>query len=364
MKHKGLILLTATKTGGHLLPTVAVAQAIRRLEPGMDVHIVTSGAHIEQRILKNANLTVHVLRSGGLKGTGRIDRVVNLAQLPLVVMRAMRLIRQLKPMVVAGFGGFTTGPVLSAAFLMRVPTALLEANSIPGLTNKLAGRFVDRVFLSFEATKKYFPRAKIELTGTPVRNDISFIDKGLHPSPVRHILVFGGSQGARFLNEQMPQVFGLVRQQINGITVLHQTGEQDVDTTREAYRKAGVDASVSAYIDDMAGAYKWADFVVARAGAGTIAELCQTGLPSLLIPFPFAADNHQYYNALTLQQQGAALLVIQSEFDVRQVAGDLTSLFDSIDQLGAMASAARGICKRDAAGTIAERLLKMGGARQ
>lgn len=361
MSKKSTILVTATKTGGHLLPAVSVGKAISRLQPDIKVHIATSGAEIETTVLQGSNLPVHVIRSGGLKGTGHFMRLANLGQLPLALVASLRLLKKLRPAVVAGFGGFTTGPVMLAAYLMGIPTAILEANSIPGLTNKLSGKFVNRVFISFKTTLNYFPKRKTELTGTPVRQQITFIKKGKQTGPARHILVFGGSQGAQFLNETMPKILAKTARQIQGLTVLHQTGKNGVNATMQAYKEAGVDATVSEYMPDMASTYKWADFVVARSGAGTIAELIETGLPSLLVPFPLAADDHQYYNALELKKREAAMLVRQEECDIEYLSKELTQLLTSADKLNRMAEAVRAIKTGNAAEIIAQKLLKMAG---
>ena len=358
---KKSILLTATKTGGHLLPATSVAMALNRLTHDLDIQMITSGAAIEDTILKGTNLKLHVIRSGRIKGTGHVKQLLNMGQLPVALVSAMRLIRKLHPSAVIGFGGFTTGPVLAAAFILGIPTAILEANSIPGLTNRLSGKFVNKVFLTFESSRKYFAKNKTELTGTPVRHEIMMIKKGRYPGPAKHILVFGGSQGARYLNEYIPKILAKTARNIQGLTVLHQAGQNGVDDTIRAYKNAGVDATVSAYMHDMAGAYKWADFVVGRAGAGTVSELIEIGLPSLLIPFPAAADDHQYYNALALKDAGAAMLVRQEDIDIDQLSRSLTNVLSSPDKLNNMTGAARAMARGNAAATIAKKLLKMAG---
>lgn len=364
MTQNTTILVAATKTGGHLLPATSVADAILRMCPDIRLHMVTSGSSIEDTILEGSNLPVHVIRSGELKGAGRIQRLLNMGQLPLAVIAAMRLIHRLHPAVVAGFGGFTTGPVLAAAFIMGIPTAILEANSIPGLTNKVSGRFVSRVFISFRSTQAYFPKGKTQVTGTPVRHEITLIRKVGKNGPVRNILVFGGSQGAQFLNESMPKILAGAAKKIQGLSVLHQAGKTGVDATIKAYKEAGVDATVFPYMTDMANAYKWADFVVGRAGAGTIAELIEMGMPSLLIPFPFAADDHQYYNALALEQAGAAILARQADINFERLSGEMADVLTSPEKTRKMADAAKALSAGNAAETIAKRLIKMAGYKQ
>jgi UDP-N-acetylglucosamine--N-acetylmuramyl-(pentapeptide) pyrophosphoryl-undecaprenol N-acetylglucosamine transferase len=189
--------------------------------------------------------------------------------------------------------------------------------------------------------------------------EILDVNKGAYTGPARRILVFGGSQGARFLNQTAPLLIKEISKHIPGVTVVHQTGVADVAMAEQAYRDAGLKASISPYIEDMAGAYRWADFVVARSGAGTIAELTAVGIPSLLIPFPYAADNHQYYNALAMEEAGAAVLIEQAVFDLGRAVDRLVPLLSSKDALNSAADAARSMGRRDASRLIAQGIIEL-----
>jgi len=263
------------------------------------------------------------------------------------------------PDAVIGVGGYASGPVVLMARLAGIPTAICEQNSIPGLTNKILGRFARRVFLAFEESRRFFKPRKVLLSGNPVRRTLltalsseGVIHQGvIHPGP-RRIFVCGGSQGASKVNELASQA--IISLADPGVTVVHQTGAKDVDAIREAYAKAGVSAEVHAFIQEMAKEYLQADVIVSRAGATTVAELAIAGKPAIFIPYPFAADNHQEINAREMADAGAALMFRQAELTPDILAKSLRELLDDDVRRARMGSVMKSLAKPDAAATVVD----------
>ena len=296
-----------------------------------------------------------MIEVSGLKRVGLVNSLVSLALLPGSFFQSSAIISRFKPDVVVGVGGYASGPMVMGARLRGVPTAVLEQNSIPGFTNKVLGKVVERIFGTFDGASKFFPAKKYVRLGNPVRQAIvsRSSDTG------EGILILGGSQGARALNESLPGALKAAFEKTAAVPVTHQTGEKDVDSTRAAYAAAGVNANVTAFIDDMGAAYAAARLCICRAGATTCSELTALGKASILIPFPFAADDHQTFNARELQDKGAAVLVPQSECNPEKLGGTIASLLGNQAQLDAMAAAAKSLGKPRAASDIADALYAM-----
>ncbi|WP_428261427.1 undecaprenyldiphospho-muramoylpentapeptide beta-N-acetylglucosaminyltransferase [Haliangium sp.] len=378
------LMIAGGGTGGHLFPGVAVAEEVRARDPEAEIQFVGTRRGIEARVLPQLGWPVAYIEVSGLKTVGLMGAVRGLFRLPRALMQSRALVRDFRPDVVIGVGGYASGPLVLAARLMGTPTAILEQNSIPGLTNKILGRVVHRVFLSFEDSRRFFPARKVALTGNPIRQTLlaalrgrehehgsdpartgaeSTLDPASAHAPAQasegharrpRLLVFGGSQGARALNEMVPAACALVRERGIDFAVTHQSGERELDQTRARYRDAGVDADCSAFIDDMAAAYRNADLVVARAGATTVAELGVVGLPAILIPYPHAADNHQEVNAQELVRAGAARLYRQAELDPERLAEAVAELLTDHAERARMAAAMATIGHPDAAARVAD----------
>jgi UDP-N-acetylglucosamine--N-acetylmuramyl-(pentapeptide) pyrophosphoryl-undecaprenol N-acetylglucosamine transferase len=270
----------------------------------------------------------------------------------------MALIKRFRPDVVLGVGGYVSGPMVLAASLRGVPTAICEQNSYPGLTNRILGRFVKKVFATFGESMRFFPRGKVVITGNPVRSDILNAMNPKEGSDSMTILVFGGSQGAHKLNQSVPEALSKLGRA--DIRVIHQTGDRDYESVKNAYAGHRIDARVLRFIDDMAGAYGEADFVIGRSGAGTVAEITALGKPSLLIPYPFAANNHQLENARVLERSGAAVIVEDREAGPENLYAALTKLLQK-DKLTTMASNARSLGKPYAAAVIVDEISRLAG---
>ena len=288
-------LITGGGTGGHLFPAVATAERMCARVPGTEVLFIGTRRRLDKTHLERYGFSVKTIHSYGLKGKNLPALLKALAMLPVSLIEAGYHILRFKPGVVCGVGGYVTGPVIGAARLLGKPTIIHEQNSVPGLANRKLGAFVERICLSLPDTLGMFPASKTTLTGNPVRNAIveASLARNEHDGRIKTILVLGGSQGARAVNQLVVEAFTTDADLAADYHLIHQTGREDESTVQSSYDKAGLKAEVSAFFDDMADVYKRADLVVSRAGATTLAELAVMGLPAILIPYPYAADNHQ-----------------------------------------------------------------------
>jgi UDP-N-acetylglucosamine--N-acetylmuramyl-(pentapeptide) pyrophosphoryl-undecaprenol N-acetylglucosamine transferase len=347
------VLIAGGGTGGHLFPGVAIAEEIRARHPDAEVTFVGTRRGIEARVLPDLGWPLELIEVSGLKTVGAMGAVRGLFRLPKALLQARRLVKKYRPDAVIGVGGYASGPVVLAARMRGVPTAICEQNSIPGLTNKMLGRIVRSVFLSFDESRRFFKPAKILMTGNPVRRDL--VQKLLGEAPAHtgvHVLVCGGSQGAVAVNELASQA--LIALGDRTVAITHQTGEKDLDATRARYQAAGLAADCHAFIKDMAAAYQRADIIIGRAGATTVAELAIAGKPAILIPYPFAADNHQELNAREMAAKGAALMFRQSELTAEVLAGALRPLLADDGKRAEMGAAMKSLAKPGAAGAVAD----------
>jgi len=350
------VLIAGGGTGGHLFPGVAIAEEIRAREPGAEVTFVGTKRGIEARVLPDLGWPLELIEVSGLKTVGAAGAIRGMFRLPRALLQARRLIAKYKPDAVIGVGGYASGPVVLAARMRGIPTAICEQNSIPGLTNKLLGRLARAVFLSFDESRRFFKPKKILMTGNPVRRELvqKLLTAGAAPAHDRvHVLVCGGSQGAVAVNELASAALAsLAKDQALAIT--HQTGEKDLEPTRARYAAAGVDASCHAFIKDMASAYLAADLIIGRAGATTVAELAIAGKPAVFIPYPFAADNHQELNAREMAAKGAALMFKQSELTADSLAAALRPLLADAGKRADMGAAMKSLARPQAAAAVVD----------
>ncbi len=304
------ILIAGGGTGGHLFPGLALAEAFTEL--GAAVHFAGSSHGIEVRAVPREGYPLHLIPVRGLKGRGLFRKLAGLFLLPAAFFSSWRLLRRLRPRIVVGVGGYASGPVVFTASLLGYRTAILEQNTVPGLTNRKLGRRVRRVYVTFPESARYFPEKSVRSLGNPVRRSIvqslGGVTAAAGDGPLR-VFVFGGSQGARAINELFmsaaPRLAAL------GVRVRHQTGAADRERVEAAYRAAGVEAQVDDFIHDMASAYAAADLVVCRAGATSCSELAIAAKPAIFIPYPHATDNHQEHNARSLVSAGGAQLLLE-----------------------------------------------------
>ena len=348
------LVIAGGGTGGHLFPGIAVAEALLRADPSSKVLFVGIERGIEVRAVPKAGFDLELIRVGGLKRVGLAQRAKTLLALPSSLLHSRTILKRFGADAVLGVGGYASGPVLVAARTLGLPTAICEQNSVPGLTNRVLGRLVGAVYASFESSRGYFPAARFELVGNPVRDSFRrAAEAEAPPSDKGLVFAFGGSQGARALNEAVPAALGLLRARGLDVRALHQAGKDDVESVRGGYQGAGVDADVAPFIDDMVSAYRRAAVVVCRAGATSCAEITALGVPAILVPFPFAADDHQTKNAKDLADKGAAVVLPQSELTPERLADEIQALLGDDERRARLAAAARGAGHLDAAERVA-----------
>jgi UDP-N-acetylglucosamine--N-acetylmuramyl-(pentapeptide) pyrophosphoryl-undecaprenol N-acetylglucosamine transferase len=337
-------------TGGHLFPGLAVAEAVAA-DGGAQVLFVGSAYGIEAQAIPRTRFPFVALAIRGLRGRGWRGALAFACQLPVALAQAWRIVGSFRPTLVLGLGGYGSVPVVLAAWLRRVPTVLMEQNVHPGFANRLLGHLTRRVCTAFAESARFFPAGRTVQTGNPVRT----LGTDAHPA-VDHftLFVFGGSQGAHTINVAAVEAARIVSQRLSNLRVIHQTGPADAEWVEQRYREWGVEAQVVPFVHDMASAYGRADLVVCRAGATTLAELAALGKPAILIPYPFAADDHQRSNADVLVRHGAAELIQDAELTGERLAARLAALADDRQQLERMAKAGRQLAVPDAAVRVAE----------
>lgn len=351
-----LLLVVGGGTGGHVFPGVAIAEAWTRR--GGEVVYVGSPAGMESGLVPALGFEFVPMKARRLKNAGAAERARSLLSMPGAIWAGRRLINRLNPAVVLGVGGYVSGPVVLAAALSGRPCAIAEQNARAGLTNRILARFVKRVYSAFPQIAEQLPAAKVRLLGNPVRQVIrDAAAKAAPPGQSRRVLVLGGSQGARALNELAPPALAMLKRRFPDLEVRHQAGRGKDEAARKAYDDVGFEvATVEAFIDDMAGAIAWADLVLARAGATTVAELACIGRPAFFVPFPFAADDHQAANAQSLVEAGGALMERESTLTVDGLAHRLGALLDAPEILAAMGRKTLACGRPNAADAIVDDL--------
>jgi UDP-N-acetylglucosamine--N-acetylmuramyl-(pentapeptide) pyrophosphoryl-undecaprenol N-acetylglucosamine transferase len=352
------VIIAGGGTGGHIFPAVSVAEEILGRDSSNEVLFVGTKTGLENQILSKRGYRIEHITARGMKGSGMIRSVKAAFAAASGIFDSMSILKSFKPDFVLGVGGYVSGPMVLAASLRGVPTAICEQNAYPGIANRILGKFVKKVFTTFDDAAGFFPKGKVVMTGNPVRRDILSGKPAGDKTGGLTILIFGGSQGARRLNESVPEALSMLGR--NDISVIHQTGAKDVELVKKAYENYGIHARVLPFIDDMAGSYAEADFVIARSGAGTVAEITALGKPSLLIPYPFAADDHQMANARALEKAGAAVVMADREAEPGNLREALTNVLQ-IDKLHIMSRAAMALGRPGAASEIVDRIYILAG---
>jgi UDP-N-acetylglucosamine--N-acetylmuramyl-(pentapeptide) pyrophosphoryl-undecaprenol N-acetylglucosamine transferase len=350
------LMIAGGGTGGHLFPGVALAEELRARQPDAAVRFVGTRRGIEARVLPDLGWDLSMIEVSGLKTVGAVGALRGLARLPRALWQARRIVREFRPDAVIGVGGYASGPVVLMARLAGVPTAICEQNSIPGLTNKILGKLVRAVFVSFDGSRRFFRAGKTVVSGNPVRRGMVQKLLGARPAPADaaatvHVLVSGGSLGAVAVNALAADAL-IALSRAAPLAIVHQTGDKGLDDTRKRYADAGVAAECHAFIVDMAAEYARADLIIGRAGATTVAELAITGVPAVFIPYPFAADNHQELNARAMADAGAALMFRQSELTAEALADALRPLIADPARRAEMGGKMKALARPAAAAAV------------
>ena len=341
-------ILAGGGTGGHVIPAIAIAQELQK-DYAAEVMFVGTSRGIENKLVPAAGFPLQLIKVGALNRVSLATRFKTLFDLPLAILHARQLLRDFQPDVVIGVGGYASGPAMLAAILMRIPTVAFEPNVVPGFANRMVARWVTAAAVHFEETAGYFPHS--EVTGVPVRQ--AFFSVAGKNGGMPTLLVFGGSQGARAINQAVIRSLPQLLERVPGLHIIHQTGERDYNEVQAAYQRTAASSEVQAFISDMPGVFARADLILCRSGASTVAEIAAAGKPAVFVPFPLAADDHQRVNAQALEKVGAAVVVEETRLDQVWLVDTLAALLQDQSRLNRMAAAARALAHPDAAARIA-----------
>ena len=353
------LIIAGGGTGGHLFPGIALATALQQRIPATQVLFIGTSRLLDQQALAGLGFELVALDCGGVKGLNLATKLRSLLQLPGAVVEALRILRRFRPDLVFGVGGYVTGPVLLAARLLRIPIGIHEQNSVPGMANRWAGKLADRICISLPCIPS-FPPARTVQTGNPVRQEILAAAGRKKPgAAMPTVLVLGGSQGAHRVNTLMMAAMEQLVAEHVPVRLIHQTGTADQESVAQCYQRLGVEAEVVPFIRDMAGVYARADLVVSRAGATTLAELAVMGLPTLLIPYPYAADNHQVTNGEYYVKGGGCLVLEESGLSGETLARTLSEHLHNPEELHTMAANMKTMAMPDATDRIVDECLRL-----
>ena len=348
------VLMAGGGTGGHVIPALAVARELR--ERGHEVFFVGTDRGMEAKLVPAAGFELKTIRIGGLNRVGWQERLSTLWRLPVTTLDCGPMAGS--SAAVFSMGGYVAGPPVAAALLRRVPVVVMEPNAVPGFTNRIIGRLVSRALINFPETARHFPEGRTEVTGLPVRPEF-FDPRRKTRGGKLHLLITGGSQGSRTLNRAARESWPLFRAAGFPVRIVHQTGQNGYAELRDAFAQSGIEGEIVPFLPDMAGAFADADLVICRSGAGAVSEVAAAGMPSILVPFPFAADDHQTRNAEAMARAGAARMVCDGEMNGARMTELVMNLAGS-EVLDEMGNAARKMAKPGAAKRAAEILEEVG----
>lgn len=357
------VLIAAGGTGGHIVPGLAIARELVA-HHNAEVTFVGTARGLESRLVPAAGYPLELLSSGPLKSVSPITRIRSVFAVARGVLQAIRLLRKSKADVVVGVGGYASGPVMMAARLRRVPTLVFEPNAMPGLANRIAGKWARAAAINFPEAAGFFQNAVV--TGIPVRREFFELPSKPPGSPLR-LLVFGGSQGARVLNHRVPDIAQKLLQELRGLTILHQAGQIHENSAQLLYMQRDLPSEsvrVRSFLDDMPQQFADADLVLCRSGASTVAELAAAGKPSVLVPFPAATDDHQLKNAVSFARSGAAVVIEERYLTSDILLRALLEVLRDPEKLHAMGQAAREQAHPGAAEKIADMVARLATSRR
>ncbi len=362
------IVIAGGGTGGHLFPGIAIAREFLSRNPETRVLFISKSNPSLASVLSKAGVMNKSITVEGIKGKGVWRQALSISKIPGGVFESILILKRFKPDLAIGVGGYVAGPVIAGARILKIKTALHEQNVLPGLTNRILSRFVDRIYVSFNNTKTFLCHKKVLVTGNPVRKEILRFAGGkenikgadLREKQIFSVLIMGGSQGAHSINMAMIKALEKIKEK-NRFFFAHQTGIQDEKNVRNAYLGHGISCDVQPFFNDMAQQYQKADLIICRAGATTVAEITAVGKGAIFIPYPFAADNHQMLNAGNLSNAGAAEMIIEKDLNGSVIADRINYYASNPDTIEAMVSKARSFGKSDAAKSIVDDCYKLTG---
>lgn len=359
------IALAGGGTGGHLFPGIAIADELKRVEGSAEVVFIGTEHGIEASIVPREGYAIRYIKAEGIAGKSFVKKGRAVMRTAFSLYQSFKMLRELKPDALIGLGGYASFAPAFAGSLLGIPTLIMEQNAVPGIANKVLSRFADIICVTYHESLSSFPRNKTYITGNPVRQKILNAGRmsayelfGLERGKFT-VFVFGGSLGARTINNVVCGAFPAISDMREKIQFLHQTGKADYDAVRETYRKWGIKGTVAAFIHQMPEAYAVADLVISRAGATTLAELTAVGRPAILIPYPHAAGNHQELNARRLSEMGAARIILDHELDSETLARNIKELFDNAGMRSEMQRSSSSLGRPDAAQKIVEIVMSL-----
>jgi len=352
------VVIAGGGTGGHLFPGIAIAEEFLRRDKKTEVLFVGTQRGIESKLLGPSGYKLSTIDVEGIKGRGIRALIKGFYQIPQSMWQSRRILKEFRPGIVIGVGGYASGPAVLAAYFMGLPTAIAEQNAAPGITNIILGKFVDKIFVTYAGTADSFPASKVLVSGNPVRAAFTSVrSRQKAAKDFQQLLIFGGSQGAQAINKSIVEMLPQLQKIKNNIRILHQTGARDVEPVSEAYARYGIRAEVTAFIVDMADAYRHADLIICRAGATSLAEITTAGKAAILIPFPFATNDHQTKNAEAMAEKGAAIMIQEKDLSGDKLFAVVEKLLQDPQKLRLMEENSATLGDVNAAATIVDACL-------
>jgi UDP-N-acetylglucosamine--N-acetylmuramyl-(pentapeptide) pyrophosphoryl-undecaprenol N-acetylglucosamine transferase len=349
------IVISGGGSGGHAFPAIEIAQAFLRHNPSIRLTFVGNKNSIEERLAHEHKIPFHAIKAKRFVGQGLLKQLSAMLFLFFALLKSLGFLLFNRPRAVVGVGGFVSVPVMLASFLLGIDSYICEQNLIPGQANRLLAKLAKKIFLSFPESERYFPKNKCVFTGNPVRPAFALVKRPKTSDSFR-ILVSGGSQGARFLNQEVPKSLALLKKSCPDLKISHQVGKNDLATVSQSYKDLGLTAEVLAFIDNMPKAFSEHDLLISRAGATVIAEILCAGMPAILIPYPFAGG-HQKANALALVNKNASLMIEEGPQFVPELAQSLQFLYSNQEERFKLSERARARQKNQAAEDIIKEIL-------
>ena len=354
------IVIAGGGTGGHLFPGIAIAEEFLKRDDKTQVIFIGTKTGIEGKLLGQLGYELRTIDIEGLKGRGLKALAKGVYQVPQSMGQSRRILKQFSPHLVIGVGGYASGPAVLTAHFMGIPTAIAEQNAVPGVTNRILGKFANKIFITYAKTATLFEQNKVILSGNPVR--AAFIT-GEEPDKKKkdfwQLLIFGGSQGATAINKAMVDMLPQLQKMKNKIHLVHQTGARQMEKVKQAYKRSGIKAKVLPFIVDMAGAYQSADLIICRAGATSLAEITASGKAAILIPYPWAANDHQTKNAQTMEEAGAAVIISERDLSGGKLFGVIENLLYDEQKLIKMEKKSAKLGNINAAAKIVDACMKL-----
>ena len=347
------ILITGGGTGGHLVPAIALGESLKNLRPDTELLFVGTTVGLDDQMLSKSGFRYKLLTVRGFRGHNLLARMRASMEFFSSVGQARRILKDFKPQLVVGVGGFASASASVAAIIAGIPLVLMEQNTRPGLANRLLWRFARRIFVAFEESAEFFERGKVEVAGNPIRFKAEQVTCSQPVDNSIRILVLGGSSGAHRLNIAVVEAFKNLRKTVINLEVVHQTGPLDEEVVRSGYVGGGVEATVTPFIDEMARAYAQADLIIARSGAMTVSEVAIAGKPAIFVPYPFHRDLQQLHNARVFEKLGGAMIVNDDSMLAENLASKVAELIGDRSRLVAMGERMRAAAKPDAGRKIA-----------